>query len=126
MADGRTPRELDDSPDDTVGTLSDLFRHSVALVDNKVLIKDLEDLASLEVAHGGELRGAQRRGRARKKSEECGAQRLAQVCAGATGDGGDGALSGQEAIGELTTLEKQRGILRNTGPELWSELERWR
>lgn len=55
MANKRHASKLNDSPDDAVGTLSDLFCHSVALVDNKVLVKDLEDLASLEIAHGGEF-----------------------------------------------------------------------
>jgi hypothetical protein len=40
------------SPDDTVSSLAKLFGDSVALVNDKVLVKDLEDLPSLEVAHG--------------------------------------------------------------------------
>jgi hypothetical protein len=34
-------------PDNAVGTLSQLFGHRVPLVNNKVLVEDLEDLAAL-------------------------------------------------------------------------------
>ena len=40
-------------PDNTVCTLSELFRHSVSVVDDEVLVKDLEDLAACEITHGG-------------------------------------------------------------------------
>lgn len=42
---------MKDSPDDTVGALTQLLGDSVSLVDDKVLVEDLEDLPSLEVAH---------------------------------------------------------------------------
>ncbi|CAF3612298.1 unnamed protein product [Fusarium graminearum] len=35
------------SPDDTVSSLAELLGDSVALINNKVLVKDLEDLPSL-------------------------------------------------------------------------------
>lgn len=35
--------------DNTIGALTKLFRDSVALVDNEVLVEDLEDLAALQV-----------------------------------------------------------------------------
>lgn len=34
-------------PDNAVGTLSQLFRHRVSLIDDEILVKDLEDLAAL-------------------------------------------------------------------------------
>jgi hypothetical protein len=34
-------------PDNAIGTLSQLFRHRVSLIDDEVLVKDLEDLAAL-------------------------------------------------------------------------------
>jgi hypothetical protein len=37
--------------DNAVGTLSKLFGHGVAFVDDKVLVEDFEDLAALQVAH---------------------------------------------------------------------------
>lgn len=40
------------SPDDAVGALSKLLGDGVALIDDKVLVEDLEDLPSLEVGHG--------------------------------------------------------------------------
>lgn len=39
------------SPNDPVGSLTQLFGHIVALVDDEVLVKDLEDLAALEICH---------------------------------------------------------------------------
>jgi hypothetical protein len=39
-------------PDNAVSTLAQLLGHSVSLVDNKVLVEDLEDLAALEISHG--------------------------------------------------------------------------
>jgi hypothetical protein len=45
------PRDL---PNDPVCTLSQLFGHSVSLIDNEVLVEDLEDLAATEVGHGGQ------------------------------------------------------------------------
>ena len=39
-------------PDDTICTLSELFRHCVPLIDNKILIEDLEDLTAAHVGHG--------------------------------------------------------------------------
>jgi hypothetical protein len=41
-----------DLPNDTVCALSQLFGHSVSLIDNEVLVEDLEDLAATEVGHG--------------------------------------------------------------------------
>jgi hypothetical protein len=40
------------SPNNTVSSLSKLLGNRVALVDDKVLVKDLKDLPSLKVAHG--------------------------------------------------------------------------
>ena len=41
------------SPDNAVGALAQLLSHVVALVHNKLLVEDLEDLAVREVRHGG-------------------------------------------------------------------------
>lgn len=35
------------SPDNTVGSLTEFLGDCVSLIDNKVLVKDLEDLSSL-------------------------------------------------------------------------------
>lgn len=43
-------------PDNAVGALAQLLGDGISLVDDEVLVKDLEDLPSLEVAHGGWLR----------------------------------------------------------------------
>jgi hypothetical protein len=40
-----------DIPDDAVGALAKLLGNRVALVDDEVLVKDLEDLAALEICH---------------------------------------------------------------------------
>jgi hypothetical protein len=40
-------------PNDTVGTLTQLFGNSVVFIDDKVLVEDLEDLATLKLSHGG-------------------------------------------------------------------------
>ena len=39
------------SPYNAVGALSQLFRNGISLVDDKVLVKHLEDLSALEVRH---------------------------------------------------------------------------
>ena len=36
-----------DEPNDSVCTLTKLFRDNIAFVDNEVLVEDLEDLAAL-------------------------------------------------------------------------------
>jgi hypothetical protein len=54
-------------PDDAVGTLTELLCDIVALVDDKLLVEDLEDLAVGEVGHGCGWR--RRRGRERQKTE---------------------------------------------------------
>jgi hypothetical protein len=41
------------SPDNAVGALAQFLGHVVALVHNKLLVEDLEDLAVREVRHGG-------------------------------------------------------------------------
>ena len=41
-----------DVPDNAISTLSKLLGDGVALVDNEVLVKDLEDLATREISHG--------------------------------------------------------------------------
>lgn len=41
------------SPHNTVGALTKLLGHGISLIDNKILIEDLEDLASREVRHDG-------------------------------------------------------------------------
>ena len=38
-------------PNNAIGALSELLRHGVALVDDKVLIEDLEDLSALKIRH---------------------------------------------------------------------------
>lgn len=40
-------------PDNAVGALAQLLGHSVSLIDNEFLVENLEDLAALEVGHGG-------------------------------------------------------------------------
>ena len=40
-------------PDDAVGALAQLFGNRISLIDDEVLVKDLEDLASLQVGHDG-------------------------------------------------------------------------
>jgi len=42
-------------PDDTIGALAQLLGHRVALVDDKVLVEDLEHLASLQIRHCRDL-----------------------------------------------------------------------
>ena len=42
-----------DIPDDSVGTLAKLLCDGIAFVNNKVLVEDLENLASREVRHFG-------------------------------------------------------------------------
>ena len=39
-------------PDNTIGALAELLRHSISLIDDKVLVEDLEDLSSLQIRHG--------------------------------------------------------------------------
>lgn len=41
------------SPDDTVSTLAQLLGHIVLFVHDEVLVKHLEDLATLQIGHGG-------------------------------------------------------------------------
>jgi hypothetical protein len=53
-----------DVPDDAVGTLTELFCNIVALVDDKLLVEDLEDLAVGEVGHGCGWRRRRGRGEA--------------------------------------------------------------
>ena len=38
-------------PYDTISALSQLLRHSISLVDDEVLVENLEDFSSLQVAH---------------------------------------------------------------------------
>ena len=38
-------------PYDAISSLSELFSHVVALIDNEILVEDLEDLPALEVRH---------------------------------------------------------------------------
>lgn len=45
-------RERADIPDNAVSSLAELLGDGVALVDNEVLVKDLEDLATHEISHG--------------------------------------------------------------------------
>lgn len=40
-------------PNNAICTLAELFRHSVFLIDNEVLVEDLEDLPACEVCHVG-------------------------------------------------------------------------
>src|SRR5690242_8951379 len=42
-------------PYDAVGALAELLGNGVPLVDDEVLVEDLEDLASLQIAHGDGL-----------------------------------------------------------------------
>lgn len=44
-----------DLPDDTICTLTQLFRNCVSLIDHKILIEDLEHFAPTHVGHGGSL-----------------------------------------------------------------------
>lgn len=39
------------SPNNSICSLAQLFGDSIAFVDNEILIKDLEDLATLEIRH---------------------------------------------------------------------------
>ena len=39
-------------PDNAIGALAQLLRHGVPLIDDEVLVENLEDLASLKLAHG--------------------------------------------------------------------------
>lgn len=39
------------SPNNPICSLAQLLGDSIALVDNEILIKDLEDLAALEIRH---------------------------------------------------------------------------
>lgn len=88
--------ELGNSPDDTVGTLSDLLGHGVAFVDNKVLVKDLEDLASLEIAHGGDFGCTARSAREKR---ECGAA----ACPRCGSNGNGGAWASRKLSGAIPT-----------------------
>lgn len=56
---GQSDEEGQRLPYDAVRALSQLLGDGVPVVDDEVLVKDLEDLASLEVGHGGrfEARG---------------------------------------------------------------------
>lgn len=45
-------------PDDTIGTLAKLLRDSISLVNNKILVEDLEDLAPLKIGHAGRVGSA--------------------------------------------------------------------
>lgn len=38
-------------PNNSICSLAQFFGDSIALVDNEILIKDLEDLAALEIRH---------------------------------------------------------------------------
>lgn len=55
-------------PDDTVCALAQLFGDIVLLIHDEVLVKDLEDLATLQISHGGEFftRGEGRKNRREK------------------------------------------------------------
>ena len=46
-------------PHDTISTLAKLLGYGISLVDDEVLVKNLEDLTSLQVAHD-EMRGTRR------------------------------------------------------------------
>lgn len=50
---GPSGEESQRLPDNAVRALSELLGDGVPVVDDEVLVKDLEDLASLEVGHGG-------------------------------------------------------------------------
>lgn len=39
------------SPNNSICSLAKLFGDSIALIDNEILIKDLEDLSALEIRH---------------------------------------------------------------------------
>lgn len=41
------------SPNNTVSTLTQLLGHCIALIDDEVLVKDLEDFATLKIGHDG-------------------------------------------------------------------------
>ena len=45
------------SPNDPIGSLTQLFGYVIALVDDEVLVKDLEHLAALEICHVVPVRG---------------------------------------------------------------------
>ena len=45
-------------PDDTIGALSQFLGHSVPLIHNELLVKDLEHLAALKIAHVGHARAS--------------------------------------------------------------------
>jgi len=45
--DPNQPQESQGIPDNTISTLSKLFRHSISLIDDEVLVEDLEDLSAL-------------------------------------------------------------------------------
>lgn len=45
-------QEQVDVPDNAISSLTELLGDGVALVDNKVLVEDLEDLATHEISHG--------------------------------------------------------------------------
>ena len=42
----------DHLPDDTVSSLPKLLGHSVALIDDEILVENLEHLATLQISHG--------------------------------------------------------------------------
>lgn len=43
-------------PHDTIGSLTKLLGHIVLFVHDKVLVENLEDLAALQISHGGKAR----------------------------------------------------------------------
>ena len=47
-------------PDDAIGTLPQLLGHVISLIHSKVLVEDLEDLATLRIRHGRGWCGRQR------------------------------------------------------------------
>jgi hypothetical protein len=55
--------KCDDLPDNAISSLAKLFCDGVSLVDDEVLVEDLEDLAALQISHGGVSCGAVRRAR---------------------------------------------------------------
>ena len=67
-------------PNYAVGTLAELFGNVVALINHKLLVEDLEDLAAGEVGHGGLCCSKMRRGRGQRRGMM--GNDTSEVCAG--------------------------------------------
>lgn len=100
------------SPDNAVGALAQLLSHVVALVNNKLLVEDLEDLAVREVRHGGGGCGLRL-----LCSCSCLLVRAGRRCAaGSWGAGGD-SCAGRRRLLQATTASEclRQGEMRRRG-----------